>query len=309
MPYALLLRCAVSIDFRLANSDDHQATYTVFTEATGELLRRHNLPFERAAEIPPRFLAFRRYAHSHHGGSYWIAEDANRVVGFGIGIRNRGLWYLAALHVIPEYQSQGIGQRLLELTLSSARHPDAVCVIADAIQPVSNAIYIRANMLPWVPLFEWQGPISNSVAAPPADASFGVAADPERLGPIDQKVLGIQRPREHQLWLGQPGLECGILSNNGEPVGYVYVSDNGAIGPAAAISEPLMKSLVLWAVSRLKHRGIDNLQLKIPGQSPSVQSVVRSLRLKVQAPAQVLLSSRPLWPQGHYLISAGDALL
>ena len=307
----------MSVKFRLAEPEDHAATYEVVTEAMGEYLGRHSLPLRghgpggrRPAEIQPRDLAFREYAYRYHGDSYWVAEDEARVIGFGIGIRQEGRWYLAALHVLPEYQGQGIGQRLLKLTLSSSAKPtDALCVLADSIQPVSNALYIRANMLPWVPIFEWEGPISRPVQDGPVEATFRAATDPAELGPVDQKVLGIQRPTEHRFWLEQSELECGVLLLDGEPAGYVYVSDSGQVGPASAMAEPLMESLLVWALWRLRERGVENLKLRIPGQCPSALQVACSLGLRLHAPANILLSSRPLWSPGQYLVSAGDALL
>ena len=307
----------MSVKYRLAEPEDHAATYGVVTEAMGEYLDRHNLPLRghgpggiRPAEIQPRDLAFREYAHRFHRDSYWVAEDEARVVGFGIGIRHEGRWYLAALHVLPEYQGQGIGQRLLELTLSSLAKPtDALCVLADSIQPVSNAMYIRAKMLPWVPIFEWDGPISRLVQERPNEATFRAATLPTELEPVDLRVMGVGRPTEHQFWLERPELECGVLLVDGEPAGYVYVSDSGEVGPAAATAEPLMKSLLEWALWRLRERGVENMRLKIPGQCPSAQQVARSLGLRLHAPANILLSSRPLWSPGQYLVSAGDALL
>ncbi len=300
----------MSIDFRRAEPGDHAATYDIVTQAMTDLLvRRHNLPFPRAPEIQLRDLAFRQYAYEFHRESYWMAEEATRQVGFTIATRNDGRWCLGALHVIPEYQGQGIGRRLLELTLSSAEPSDSLCVRIDSVQPVSAALYIRAGMLPWLPILTWEGPIVGPVPDLPADASFHVGADPEELDPIDRKVIGLLRRREHQFWLGQPGLQCGILSVDGRPAGYVYVSKDGQIGPAAATAEPLMRTLLLWAVSRSMEQGADHLYLNIPGHCPSVQEVVLALRLRIRPPSMILLSSRPLWPLGQYLITAGEPLL
>ncbi len=300
----------MSVDFRRAEPSDHAAAYDIVTQAMTDLLvRRHNLPFPRAPEIQPRDLAFRQYAYEFHRESYWIAEDGTRKVGYALATRNDGRWLLNGLHVIPEYQGRGIGRRFLELTLSSAKPSDILCVRTDSVQPVSNAHYIQAGMLPWLPVLTWAGPIAGPVPDLPGDASFHVGADPEELDPVDRKVIGLLRRREHQFWLGQPGLQCGILSVDGRPAGYVYVSKDGQIGPAAATAEPLMRTLLLWAVSRSMEQGADHLFLNIPGQCPSVQEVVLALRLRLRAPSVVLLSSRPLWPVGQYLISAGDPLL
>ena len=310
IPVIPLREGSMSIDFRRAEPRDHETTYDIVTQAMTDLrVRRHNLPFPRAPEIQPRDLAFRQYAHEFHGESYWMAEDATRMVGFAIATRNDGRWHLGALHVIPEYQGQGIGRRLLDLTLSSAEPSDSLCVLTDSIQPVSTALYIRAGMLPWVPVLTWEGPIVGPVPDLPRDASFHVGADPEELDPVDRKVIYMLRRREHRFWMSQRGLQCGILSVDGRPAGYVYVSEDGQIGPAAATAEPLMRTLLLWAISRSIEQGADHLYLMIPGQCPSVQEVVLALRLTIRPGSTILLSSRPLWRLGQYLMSAGEPLL
>ena len=131
-------------------------TYHVFAEANRELFIRRGLPDTFGPEPPVRMMAFRGYAREHHGDGYWVAYDGDRMVGFGIGVRHPGVWYLAALQILPEYQGRGIGQRLLELSLGNAEESDTLCAISAGFQPVSNAIYVRAGMLPWVPIFDWE---------------------------------------------------------------------------------------------------------------------------------------------------------
>ena len=300
----------MAITYRQAEPDDHAKTYDIVTRAMQEFRGRHNFSFPRASAIQPTDLALRQYAHEFHRGSYWMSEDAERAIGFGLAVRNEGRWYLIALHVLPEYQGRGVGQRLLELTLSTSdRASDALCVLADSIQPVSTAMYIRAGMLPWIPTFEWEGAMPNAGPEPPEGASFRSGASPRELDEIDREVLGIRRPREHLFWLEKRGLEVEILSRNGSPAGYVYFSEKGEIGPAAATAEAMMEPLALRAVRMSKDRGADHVKLKIPGHSPALQSVAASLGLRVQAPASTLLASRPLWPLGHYLLSGSDSLL
>ena len=300
----------MTITYRQAEPDDHQTTYDIATTSMQEFRGRYNFPFPRAPVIEPNQLAVRQYGHEFHPGSYQIAEDAGTAIGFGLAVRNEGRWYLAFLHVVPGYQGRGVGQHLLDLTLSTCdRSSDALCVSADSIQPVSTALYIRAGMLPWIPRFVWEGAMLDSLPEPLEDASFHAEAEPGELDAIDREVIGIRRPGEHRFWLEKRGMEMEVLSLNGTPAGYVYFSDKGEIGPAAATAEPLMEPLVLRAVRRSRERGADHVKLNIPGHSPGLQSVASSLRLRVHGPASTLLASRPLWPLGQYLPSGTDALL
>lgn len=300
----------MSIEYRPGVEEDDPVTYDVFARATGELNRRRGLPDRIADQPPPRFLAFRRYARAHHGDAYWVAHDGHRTVGFGIGIRHPGVWYLAALHVLPEYQGRGIGRRLLDLTLGTAERSDAVCAISAGMQPSANAIYVRAGMLPWTPVFEWEtapgGIVPEIMVAADADVQptddLGVVAD------FDRRVMGIDRAGQLSFWLEQPDVECLVLSVDGVPAGYAFVSDEGGVGPAAVLDESDAGPLLSAAVGRLRQRGIGQVSLKLAGLSPGAYDVVRHLGLRIAGTALIVVSSRPLWTTGCYVPSAGDAL-
>ena len=275
-----------------------------------DLLDRHNFPYPRPPVIQPTDLTLRQYAYEFHRDSYWIAEDAGNAIGFGLAVYNDARWYLIALHVLPEYQGLGVGQRLLELTLSTSdRSSQVLCVETESIQPVSIAMYIRAGMLPWIPMYEWDGPIPDSFANTPEEFSFSTPDSPEDMNKIDRKVLGFQRTSEHQFWMKKRGLGLEVLSHNGTLAGYVYFSKNGKIGPAASTVESLMEPLILRAVVRSRELGASQVHLKIPGQSPAIQSVATSMGLRVHAPAATMLASRPIWRLGQYLVSGSDSLL
>lgn len=96
---------------------------------------------------------------------------------------------------------------------------------------------------------------------------------------------------------------------NGSPCSYLYLSDEGGLGPGAAVTEPYMGPLVLQAASRLKEMDVKRITIQLPGQAPSAQSAILSLELRIDGHPLNLLASRALWPVGQYLISVGDALL
>ena len=179
----------------------------------------------------------------------------------------------------------------------------------DSIEPVSMDMYIRAGMLPRIPMFEWDGPVPDSLPDTPENAPFHSGDSPEQMDEIDRKVIGCQRSMEHQFWMKKRGLELEILSHNCTPTGYVYFSKKGKIGPAAATAELLMQPLVLRAVRRSRELGACHVHLKIPGHSLVLQSVAASMCLRVQAPAASLLAASPLWPLGQCLLSGSDSLL
>lgn len=298
------------IKYRQAEENDHPITYDIATKAMQDLLDRHNFAYPRPALIQPTDLALREYAYEFHRDSYWIAEDAGTAIGFALAICTEARWYLIALHVLPKFQGAGIGQRLLQHTLSvSDKSSQVLCVETESIQPVSIAMYIRAGMFPWIPMYEWDGPIPDSFAKTSDKYSFTTLDSPEDINMIDQKVLGFQRTSEHQFWMKKRELELEVLLYNGTLAGYVYFSKNGKIGPAASTVESLMEPLILHAVEKSREFGASQVHLKIPGQSPAIQSVATSMGLRVRAPAATMLASRPIWRLGQYLVSGSDSLL
>ena len=50
-----------------------------------------------------------------------MAEADGGLAGFGIAVQREHVWYLAALHVRPPYQSRGVGAAIVRKTLDAAR--------------------------------------------------------------------------------------------------------------------------------------------------------------------------------------------
>ena len=146
------------IVYRLAQAADLERTYEVFVVATNDLLARRNLPLiPYSGQSPSRSMAFRRHVLAHDGRRYWVAEDNSKVIGFGVATLRETLWYLAALHVLPDYQSHGVGRRLLELCMSPENAPGAQTwiVISDSLNPDSNALYTKRGMFQYVTSCSW----------------------------------------------------------------------------------------------------------------------------------------------------------
>ena len=300
----------MAIEYRLGVEQDDVPTYHVFAEANRELFNRRGLPDTFGDTPPVRMMAFRGYARRYHGDGYWVAYDGDRMVGFGIGVRHPGVWYLAALQILPEYQGRGVGQRLLELTLGTAEESDTVCAISAGMQPVSNAIYVRARMLPWVPIFAWETAKGAAVPALDVDPSvdFEPTRDPADIAEIDRSVVGIDRGSQLSFWLERPDMECFLLSREGGPAGYAFVSSSGAIGPAAVLEQSDGGAMLAAAVERLRANGVERVSFEVAGLCPEAYDVVTRLGLRIAGTALIVVTSRPLWTPGHYFPSPSDAL-
>src|SRR5580692_6314282 len=104
--------------FRLAMEADLEATYQVYIAANDDLNRRIGRQVDlQKHTLPRRALAVRRNALRYDQERFWIAEFNKTIGGFGLAIRRRSFWYLAALHVLPEFQGCGVGSQLVRLCL------------------------------------------------------------------------------------------------------------------------------------------------------------------------------------------------
>lgn len=307
----------VDVTYRTAREQDLERTYEVFVTASNDLAAAHKFPQEASHGAPPaRALAFRRYALKHDAQRFWVAEAAGEIIGFGVGVLTRHICYLAALHVAPTYQDQGIGGKLLELCMGKENAPDARIrtTIADSLNPISNAIYARFGMYQWVPLIPLSGPIqTNSVAL---DPSFTRVAQPltndpdhlEALATIDRAVLGLHRENlEHQLWLAQPDSAGYLFGEPSNPAGYAYVSNTGAIGPVAVMQEADMAQAMTHCVVRAKEAGAARIHIKVPGLCRIGLRYLLDQGFHFGRPL-IVLASEPFGQMNQYIISGSDAL-
>ena len=93
-------------ELRLATEADIEETFQVYLRANEDLNRRiGRVATLRNIRCPPgrspfagaRFATIRAFLDCGIDGT---------IGGFGLAIRRRSFWYLAALHVLPEFQGQ-----------------------------------------------------------------------------------------------------------------------------------------------------------------------------------------------------------
>ena len=88
-------------------------TYDVFGEALAHLARDPRLGAHAATGDAAASGSSRSGASAlrHDPDGFWVAEADGGLVGFGIAVQREHVWYLAALHVRPAYQSRGRRRR------------------------------------------------------------------------------------------------------------------------------------------------------------------------------------------------------
>ncbi len=168
----------------------------------------------------------------HDPDGFWVGEADGEVVGFGIAVQREHVWYLAALHVLPAYQSRGLGTEIIRRALAAARPGSLLTVGTDARNPISNALHGRFGMFPQVPLLEVGGAATVATDAGPLVPGLPAA---EILAAIDRGALDAARPEDHEFWGSVPGLYAYTVARDGRAVGYAYVQADGVIGPIAVL--------------------------------------------------------------------------
>jgi GNAT superfamily N-acetyltransferase len=300
------------VTYRKGTPDDFLQTYFVFLAASNDLHRRYNLP--ETIDTPgrrARVLAFRAHAYRHDPDRFWVAEANGRMVSFGVATVRQHLWFLAALHTVPEYQGIGVGRTVLRHCLETAPTTDAaLTVMSESFNPHSNALYSQHGMFPWVPIVYLEGLASatstpDGIEATRLAAGLGTITDLDR---IDREVLGVTRQLDHQHWLSQPGLNGWLFSRRDEAIGYAYVSDAGGVGPLAARLADDVPPVLQASIAAARAAGAEKVFLPMPGHCRVGLDYLLDLGFRYGPIINLLLASRPFGHLDRYLHSASDAL-
>ena len=314
------------VTFHLAGEEDLERTYRVFVAATNDYLAARNLPLVSADSTPPpRAMAFRWHILEHDARRFWVAKDADQVIGFGIAMLRGEVCYLADLQIIPAYQGRGIGFALLQRCLNEREAAKARIrwTITDATYPTSNGIYAHFGMYPWLILTALTGTLSGNdviVDTEFAGSARQLTADPAdiaALASVDREVLGLQRDADHKQWLDQPDMVGYLFGEPSRPMGYgyhsipgrSYVPTAGAIGPVAMSAQQpsCAVNALSFLLARMQGLGVKEVRIKVPGVLRESIHYLLGLGLRFTTP-QLILASEPVAQMERYAPSGSDAL-
>lgn len=300
-----------NVSYRPARDTDVERTYAVFLEAADDLNARIGRPPRAGTGAPPhRALALRRSCVRHDGDRFWVAEMDGAVVGFAIAILRDDIWHLAALHVQPAHQGRGIGSELVRRSMAGCGPTTALTTITDAVNPISNAIYMRAGMLFQDAMLTFDGPsvapIRDDGIEPLEQVAVSRPRDYKVLAAIDLATIGFARSVDHDLWGSIEGLQGVLLVRDGVVRGYAYVAADGAIGPLAVLDPADLAPALDVAAAMAATLGADSIHARIPGSARVATEwlVARGARL---SGIGLFLASRPVGRLDRYVTSGGDA--
>jgi len=142
---------------------------------------------------PPRTSPFLVARHRHlltvDPDGQWVSEAENgTLTGAACALRREGLWGLSLLVVHPDAQGQGLGRRLLDRALETARDADGA-MITSSTDPRAIRRYAAAGFALW-PTLGAQGVVRRDRLDAPDGVRDGDAGDLAHTEAVDREVRG-----------------------------------------------------------------------------------------------------------------------
>jgi GNAT superfamily N-acetyltransferase len=281
-------RPEADILYRPAHREDLAACTRLWDVAIGDYVRRMNQPwFPGELEPLERLLA---HLLTTDPDGFRVAVrpgDDAEPVAFASAHRRGRLWFLAMLFVHPDFQSHGVGRRLLEQVLppEPERASLALATATDSGQPISNALYAEYGIVPRVPVWRLIGRVDHPDALErlPDDLSIevlrGLTDAPPEVGAIDREVVGYERPADHAFLL-EEGRILVLYRRGGSVVGYGYTSQVGRVGPMAALDAALIAPIGAHLLSIVEPAGA--FAAWVPGDAAPLTTMLLRAGLRLE---------------------------
>jgi GNAT superfamily N-acetyltransferase len=257
----------MSIRYRRFGCDENEAVARIFARGYNDLLARAGYPACVDVDDPAAWKAAferdRRAVFEHlgeNGSESWLAEDADGAQGYARSIVRDGVRQLTDFWVLPDRQTGGIGQGLLESSFSADPKSRGRIVVSTTAGS-AMARYLKAGLDVVCPVLEFEGPCCDAAGQEDIDA-IPITDDAQTLDAlnrIDRTVLGFEREIDHRFFLAD---RSGYLYRRGSDlIGYGYVGHWH--GPFAALEPAALPAILTHAESLAARRGT-GLLLNVP---------------------------------------------
>ena len=276
-----------AVSYRPVRTDELAACAEVWRDGINDYTRRLNQP-----DVPPETASLLRlYAHLQvtDPERFIVATmppadgdtetgDGERVVAFAAAVMRERLWFLSMLFVRPGLQGAGLGRELLARVAPGDGEAAFRATATDSAQPISNALYASAGIVPRVPLLNLIGMPeqpgvfgtlpSGIVPTPFADLAAGSGGNGHRrladaVDTLDREVLGVAHPADHRFLRQESRTGWLYHGPDGTPVAYGYATEAGRVGPVAVRDPALLAPILGHLTSAVTPRGA--FALWLPG--------------------------------------------
>jgi GNAT superfamily N-acetyltransferase len=247
---------AITILYRKGTVDDSQAVFQVFTQSIMDLGTRTNTMTITGGSNPAILESLWQTRRSmfeflaRDAAQFWVAEDAEEIVGYARSMEHDGVLDLTEFFVLPNQQSGGVGRELLARAFpkSTARYR----VIIATLDERALYRYLNAGVYARFPIKYFYR------KAEKVHVKTDLRVEPMRLdvhlqdiNRIDQQVIGHVRGAIHR-WVATTR-EGYVYKRAGQIVGYGYVGES--TGPFAVLDENDFAAVLAHAESHMAEQG------------------------------------------------------
>lgn len=204
----------------------------------------------------------------------WGAYVGDELVGFSTTHMRDRQWHVAYLFVDSEYQNRGLGTRLLKTGIDEATRREAYFMSQCTFIYNTKAIGLctKLGLFPRKNLMLMEGPPASDVVWPALTSpiegrlidSTALLSD---LNQMDREVRGINRAVDHCYWLADDDHEGHVFYNQGNLIGYAYITHQGFIGPVLTLRDSFLPEIVLYCLRILGQRPRTNPKIWLNGKN------------------------------------------
>ncbi len=217
------------------------------------------------------------YRHGYEHGETLVALDAGAPVGFSVGYERDGTWFLGEFFVLPETQSGGIGQALLDRAMPAHRH----CATVATSDYRAQALYARFGLTPLWPSFQLRA--EPAQLRRPTSDEFIVreAGSTPTFNAWDAAISGRNRPEDIDFLIDSWNGLCLWIEYAGRRVGYAGIARRGGgrvtIGPVG-VNDPAHAAGAVRAVVAFaaESEEVDSITVDVPGPHPALAPLLEA---------------------------------
>jgi GNAT superfamily N-acetyltransferase len=252
--------------FRDGTRADLEATFALSERAIYDAaVKRGVLPAGRRPSSGQTRSSWRRhkglieFLQAQPGTRYRICERGGQPVAYARVVQFGAMEELTELMVEPEHQAQGIGRALLEQIWPGDPSPELGRVVVATGEPTDLGLYMEFGVMPVVGHWHIRQRTDRYLAARSqeierVETAVHVLKDDRAVAEwqrLEPAVVGHERPALHQFLCRDRTCLATIDPDSHETTSLCWVSGEGEIGPAVAITGADLVPVVLAALDRV----------------------------------------------------------
>jgi GNAT superfamily N-acetyltransferase len=193
------------------------------------------------------------------GRRYVIAENGSGPVGYARVVRFGDMEQLTDLMVMPDFQGQGLGRRLLDQVWPGGPSPSIGRLVVATGAPRDLSLYTDFGVMPVAGHWHLQRDTRSylerrSHETDATEPDSVVVLTPDRAVAewkrLEPDAIGHERPELHEFF-GRDRSCLATVDGDGRAKALCWVSANGDIGPAVAASPAELIPVVLATLDRV----------------------------------------------------------